>query len=60
MENRQVRVPNRDDIGEVVNEGTNIGYMYCVAVYFPLTGEVMYYSKDRVSTVESKGESTED
>jgi hypothetical protein len=53
---RRVRVPGRDDVGEVINEGTNIGAadknIYCVAVHFPLTGEVVYYDKDRVTNLE--------
>lgn len=51
--NRRVRVPSRDDIGEVVFDGVNIGTAYCVAVHFPTTGEVVYYLKDRVTTVEA-------
>jgi hypothetical protein len=53
---RRVRVPVRDDVGEVINEGTNIGAadknIYRVAVHFPLTGEVVYYDKNRVTTLE--------
>ncbi len=53
---RRVLVPGRDDVGEVINEGTNIGAadknIYCVAVHFPLTGEVVYYDKDRVKSLE--------
>lgn len=52
---RRVRVPNRDDIGEVVNEGINIGFTYCVAIHFPSTGEVLHYVKERVTTVEDDG-----
>jgi hypothetical protein len=52
---RRVTVPGRQDIGEVVNEGTNIGTpdknIYCVAVHFPETGEIVYYDKSRVTTV---------
>lgn len=53
---RRVRVLGRDDAGEVINEGTNIGApdksIYCVAVHFPLTGEVSYYDRSRVTTLE--------
>ena len=48
--------PGAIAVGEVINEGTNIGgadkNIYCVAVHFPLTGEVVYYDKDRVTTLE--------
>jgi hypothetical protein len=41
----------------VINEGTNIGAadktIYCVAVHFPLTGEVVYYDKKRVTTLDN-------
>ena len=47
----RMRVPGRDDLGEVINEGTNIGALEisicCVAVHFPRTGEVVYYDKSR-------------
>jgi hypothetical protein len=53
---RRVRVPGRDDVGEVINEGTSIGAMertvYCVAVHFPSTGEVIHYDKNRVIDVD--------
>jgi hypothetical protein len=48
---RQVRVPNRDEIGEEVDPGKNMSPssgMYVVAVHFPSTGEVIYYDKSRV------------
>ena len=50
---RRVRVLNRDDIGEIVFDGVNIGNAFCVAVHFPNTGEVLYYLKDRVTTIEA-------
>lgn len=53
---RRGRVPGRDEVGEVINEGTNIGAMeesiYCVAVHLPSTGEVAYYDKARVMNLE--------
>ncbi|MDQ1684132.1 MAG: hypothetical protein QOC82_869 [Frankiaceae bacterium] len=51
---RLVRVTGRDDLGEVVDEGKNIGSvknLYCVGVHFPATGEVIYYESSRVDTV---------
>jgi hypothetical protein len=51
---QQVRVPNREEVGEVVDPGKNIGGgigMYCVAVHFPSTGEVIYYDKNRVEYI---------
>ncbi|HJP68954.1 MAG TPA: hypothetical protein VJ846_08650 [Sphingomicrobium sp.] len=50
---QRVSVPGRDDVGEVVDGGRNIGDIYCVAVYFPETGEVAYYEKTRVQTATS-------
>jgi hypothetical protein len=50
-----VRVPGREEIGEVVDEGHNFGSapaIYCVGVHFPSTGECIYYDKTRVETVE--------
>lgn len=52
---RRVRVPGRDNIGEVISEGVNLGTdpaIYCVVVHFPSTGEVLHYDKSRVQTVE--------
>ena len=52
---RRVRVAGRSEIGEVIDEGKNIGSvvtLYCVGVHFPDTGEVVYYDKNRVETIE--------
>lgn len=52
---RKVRVAGRDEIGEVIDEGKNIGSvinLYCVGVHFPGTGEVVYYDETRVETIE--------
>lgn len=49
---RRVRVAGRSDIGEVIDEGRNIGSVYCVAVHFPDTGEVILYDKRRVNTID--------
>lgn len=52
---RRVKVRDRDDIGEVIDEGKNLGagraHVYCVAVHFPNTGEVRFYDKSTVTTV---------
>ncbi len=53
---RRVRVAGRADLGEVIDEGKNLGsakQMYCVGVRFPATGEVVYYDSGRVTTVET-------
>ncbi len=52
---RRVRVPGRDDIGEVVDHGKNFGItsgIYCLGIYFPKTGECVYYDQTRVEDVE--------
>jgi hypothetical protein len=53
---RRVRVSGRDDVGEVISEGVNMGKpdwnVYCVVVHFPTTGECAYYAKESVTTVD--------
>jgi hypothetical protein len=52
---RRVRVPGRDDIGEVVDGGKNFGMnpsIYCLGIYFPSTGECVYYDQNRVQDVD--------
>ncbi len=52
---RRVRVPGRDDIGELVDGGKNFGMdpsIYCVGIHFPSTGECVYYDKSRVQYVD--------
>lgn len=53
---RRVCVPGREEVGEVINEGKNLGggrfNIYGVMVHFPSTGECAYYDKDRLTTVE--------
>ena len=47
---RRVRVPGRQEVGVVIDEGKNFGSVsnvYCIGVYFPSTGEVVYYEKGR-------------
>ena len=48
----RVRVPEREEVGEIVDPGKNIGWLYCVGVHFPGTGEVAYYARDRVATAD--------
>ncbi|MEV7046373.1 hypothetical protein [Amycolatopsis sp. NPDC051061] len=54
-EPRQVKVPDREDFGLVVDEGKSFGsgnaHVYCVGVHFPATGEVKFYDKSKVTTV---------
>lgn len=52
---RRVQVAGRDDVGEVIDGGKNVGVrptIYCVGVHFPSTGEVVYYDARRVTTVD--------
>jgi hypothetical protein len=55
QEARRVKVPDRADIGFVVDEGRSFGsgnaHVYCVVVHFPETGEVKFYDKSKVTTV---------
>lgn len=36
------RVPDRDDVGTVIQGGTNIGEVYCLALRFA-SGQVAFY-----------------
>lgn len=52
---RRVRVSGRDDIGQEVDGGKNFGVnpsIYCVGIYFPDTGECLYYEKSRVQYID--------
>jgi hypothetical protein len=52
---RRVRVPGRNDIGELVDGGKNFGMnpsIYCVGIHFPSTGECIYYDKSRIEYVD--------
>lgn len=54
---RRVTVEDRDDVGIVIKEGKNFGsgpggYVYCVVVHFPDTGEVKFYDTSKVTTVQ--------
>ena len=48
-------MPARDDIGEVLDGGKNFGMnpsIYCLGIYFPGTGECVYYDQNRVQDVD--------
>lgn len=50
-EPKRVRVPNRKDVGIVVHAGKNFGFnpaIYCQGIYFPDTGECLYYDIKKV------------
>ncbi len=51
----QVRVPDRDDIGQVIQAGKNLGTnpaIYCYVIYFEETGECCFYDSRRVTRVD--------
>jgi hypothetical protein len=52
---RRVRVPGRNEIGHVIQEGKTLGIppndIYCATVYFPATGEVAFYEKHKLEAV---------
>lgn len=53
---RYVKVPGRDDVGEVLTSGHNFGslhHIYTVGVHFPLDGLCAYYDSARVTYVDS-------
>lgn len=52
---RQVRVPGREDLGQVVEGGHNFGdtrTIRCVGVYFPVDGLCAYYAVDKVTFID--------
>lgn len=52
---QHVRVPGRDDIGDLIDEGKNFGTnpsIYCVGIHFPSTGECTYYDKSKIEYVD--------
>jgi hypothetical protein len=56
-ERQLVRVEGREDVGEILSLGVNVGSshsVYCVAIHFPTTGECAYYAKDRVNFVDTE------
>ncbi|BAS11827.1 hypothetical protein AHiyo8_01300 [Arthrobacter sp. Hiyo8] len=56
-----VRVEGRDDIGEFIDRGHNVGTLqgiYCVGVHFPKDGLCAYYASDRVTYVVADGTPT--
>lgn len=50
-----VKVKDRDDIGRVIQAGTNIGHEYCYGVMFDSTGEVKHYSVRHVTRCDPQG-----
>lgn len=56
-----VRVEGREDIGEIIDRGHNVGKLpaiYCVGVHFPRDGLCAYYASDRVIYVAADGTPT--
>lgn len=54
---KYVRVPDRDDVGQVIQWGKNVGVdpaIYCAVIYFPLTGECRFYERDRLTRAEER------
>lgn len=52
---RHVKVPDRDDAGQVIQAGKNVGSnpaIYCSVIYFPETGECRYYDIRKVTRVD--------
>lgn len=50
-----VKVPGRDDIGQVIQAGKNLGVnpaVYCYVIYFPKTGECCFYDVNKVTRAE--------
>ena len=48
----RVRVPGQEEVAQVVQWGTNVGTVYCAAVYFPETGECRWFAIDKLETVD--------
>jgi hypothetical protein len=49
-----VKVPDREDAGEVIQWGKNVGSrpaIYCAVIHFPETGECRFYDVRRVTRV---------
>lgn len=52
---KRVTVRGRDDVGEVIQWGKNLGSspaIYCAVTYFPETGECRYYDVEKLSRVD--------
>jgi hypothetical protein len=53
---KRVRVPNRDDIGTVIQWGANVGaptaHVYAVIILFKESGQIAWYSEDRVRIID--------
>jgi hypothetical protein len=48
-------VPGREDIGEVIQWGKNLGSypaIYCAVIYFPDTGECRFYNIEKLTPVD--------
>ena len=53
---RWVRVSDREDVGEVIQPGKNLGStrsVYCYVIYFPDTGECRFYNARRITRAEA-------
>lgn len=55
---RKVHVRHRDDVGEIFDGGKNLGAgynsIYAVGVYFPKTGECIYYEPGSVNYIDQQ------
>jgi len=52
---KRVKVRDRDDLGEVIQWGKNLGSnpaIYCAVIYFPETGECRFYDIDKLTRAE--------
>ena len=52
---KHVKVPGRDDVGQVIQWGKNLGSnpaIYCAVIYFPETGECRFYDIGKLTRVE--------
>ena len=52
------KVKDRDDVGEVIQRGRNIGDVSCVAIHFPATGEVRFYASGAIDPCDEHGNTT--
>lgn len=52
---KRVTVAGRDDVGEVIQWGKNLGSnpaIFCAVIYFPETGECRFYDVKKLTRVE--------
>lgn len=58
------RVIDRDELGLVIQHGTNLGSgdlsVYCLTLYFESTGEVAFYDSRRVTLLRGQESQTRD